>query len=83
VDDTEGAPDGMKLDARGNLWTTGPGGIWVLDPSGEPLGVVEIPEIPSNLNWAGSDWQILYITACTSLYRLRTQVAGNKLSYMG
>lgn len=78
----EGAPDGMKCDERGNVWVTGPGGIWVLDPEGTRLGVVEVPEIVANLNWGGPDWRELYITASTSLYRLRTAVAGNHVAYM-
>lgn len=78
-----GSPDGMKLDELGNLYATGPGGIWVITPQGEPLGVIHIPEGPSNLNWGGPDWRTLYVTATTSIYRIRMRVAGNKLPYMG
>ncbi|MBI2940231.1 MAG: SMP-30/gluconolactonase/LRE family protein [Chloroflexi bacterium] len=77
-----GMPDGMKLDERGNLYCTGPGGIWVISPAGTALGRIELPEIPSNLNWGELDWKTLYVTACTSIYRLQAKVAGNSLVYM-
>jgi gluconolactonase len=78
----KGAPDGMKLDERGNLYATGPGGVWIVDPSGAPLGLIEMPEVPSNLNWAGDDWRTLYVTAQTSVYRIRVKVTGNRVVYM-
>jgi gluconolactonase len=75
-----GLPDGMKIDSRGNIWATGPGGIWVFTPDATPLGVIKLPEQPANCAW-GDDWQTLYITAETSLYRLKTSVTGQKLVY--
>ena len=78
-----GNPDGLKVDALGNVWATGPGGIWAIDPSGAPLATVAIPEGPSNLNWGDADRKTLYITACSSVYRLRTKVAGNQVPGMG
>lgn len=77
-----GVPDGMKRDAQGNIWVTGPGGIWVFDPAGTKLGMVEVPEVAANLNWGGADWSDLYITASTSLYRLALAVSGSRSSYM-
>jgi len=77
-----GVPDGMKLDERGNLYVTGPGGIWIITPQGEPLGVIRLPEGASNLNWGGTDWRTLYITATTSIYRIPMRVGGNKVPYM-
>jgi gluconolactonase len=71
-----GAPDGLKVDAHGNVFCTGPGGIWVLSPDAEPLGLICLPEQPSNLNWAGPARSALYVTACTSVYCLRTRTAG-------
>ena len=71
-----GAGDGMKVDTQGNLYTTGPGGLWVYDPSGALLGRIRPPEPPSNMAWGDADWQGLYITARTSLYKVRMQVAG-------
>jgi gluconolactonase len=75
-----GAPDGMKVDSRGNLWASGPGGIWVFSPEGKHLGTIKMPEIPSNCAW-GDDWKSLYITARTSLYRIKLAVAGEKQFY--
>jgi gluconolactonase len=78
----EGIPDGMKIDERGNIYVTGPGGIWVISPDAEHLGVIEVPENTGNLNWGGDDWKELYIPSTTSVYRIRMKVAGNRLSYM-
>ena len=77
----EGIPDGMKCDERGNIWVTGPGGVWVISPQAEHLGVVEVPENVGNLGWGGSDWKDLYMPSSTSLYRVRTKVASAKLPY--
>jgi gluconolactonase len=74
--------DGMKLDEQGNIYVTGPDGVWIISPDGEHLGTIEIPEPVGNLNWGGDDWQTLYIPASTSVYRVRTKVAGNRLGYM-
>jgi gluconolactonase len=74
--------DGMKLDERGNIWVTGPGGVWVFSPEGEHVGVLEVPENVGNLNWGGPDWSWLFIPASTSLYRVKTKVSGNRLHYM-
>ncbi len=72
----EGVPDGMKLDEKGNIFVTGPGGIWVWNPAGRHLGTIIMPEQPANLAWGDKDYGNLYITATTSVYRLRTQVRG-------
>lgn len=77
-----GVPDGMKCDDRGNVWITGPGGVWVFDPAGVLLGEVELPEVTANLNWGGPGWSELYLTASTSVFRLKTLVAGSPVSYM-
>ena len=68
-----GVPDGMKVDAAGNIFCTGPGGIWVCRPSGELLGRIVVPELPANVAWGGEDWSTLFITARTSVYRIRTK----------
>ena len=75
-EEAPGAVDGMKLDTLGNLYTTGPGGLWVYDPSGTLLGRIRPPEPPSNLAWGDADWKGLYMTARTSLYKLRLNVPG-------
>ena len=74
--------DGMKLDERGNIWVTGPKGVWVFNPEGEQLGVVEVPENVGNINWGGPDWSWLFIPATTSMYRVQTKVSPNRLPYM-
>jgi gluconolactonase len=76
----EGLPDGMKIDTLGNIWTTGPGGIWVLTPQGKHIGTIKPPEQPANCAW-GEDGKTLFITANTGLYRLRTSILGQKLVY--
>jgi gluconolactonase len=78
-DPARGAPDGMECDERGNVWTTGPGGIWVVSPSGEVLGVVETPEVAGSLAWGGPDLRSLFLTCKTSLYVVDTLVAGARL----
>jgi gluconolactonase len=78
----QGVPDGMKCDELGNIFVTGPGGVWIISPQGEYIGLVEVPEIAANLNWGGKKWSTLYITASTSVYRVEMRVKGNKLSYM-
>jgi len=72
----DGVPDGMRVDVKGNLYVTGPKGIWVWDADGRHLGTIELPEQPANLNWGGPDYQTLYITATTSVYKMRTKVRG-------
>jgi sugar lactone lactonase YvrE len=71
-----GAPDGMKVDTDGRVYCTGPGGIWVFDPSGVRIGVLPVPELARNLAFGGSDMSTLYITAGESLYSLDTKVRG-------
>jgi gluconolactonase len=69
--EAEGAIDGIKVDPDGNLYVCGPGGIWVLSPWAEHLGTLHLPEAPHNLAWGDADGRTLYITALTSVYRLR------------
>jgi gluconolactonase len=72
----EGVPDGMRVDMGGNIFVTGPKGIWVWDSEGHHLGTIEMPEQPANLVWGDADYQTLYITATTSVYKLRTKAKG-------
>jgi len=72
----DGVPDGIKVDKKGNLYVTGPKGIWVWDTQGHHLGTIVVPEQPANLAWGDSDYRTLYITATTSVYRLRTKAQG-------
>lgn len=71
-----GAPDGMKVDVEGNVYVTGPGGLWVLAPDGEPVAVLHCPEFVGNFCFGGSDSRWLYLTASTSVYRLPVGIAG-------
>jgi gluconolactonase len=70
-----GVPDGLKVDVRGNVFCTGPGGVWVCRPDGALLGRIILPELPANLAW-GEDGSVLYLTARTSVYRLATLTRG-------
>lgn len=72
----EGAGDGMRVDEEGNLWVTGPDGVWIFSPKGELLGRLRLPEVPANLCFGGPDHKHLFLTARTSVYLLRTQVRG-------
>jgi gluconolactonase len=74
--------DGIKCDARGNVWVTGPDGIWIHSPEGEHLGTVELPEQPANLNWGGEEWRTLFVTASASVYRIETLVGAAHVPYM-
>jgi gluconolactonase len=72
----EDAIDGIKVDVAGNLYVCGPGGVWVLSPAGEKLGLLGLPEDPHNLAWGDADARALYITALTSVYRIRLGIPG-------
>ena len=77
-----GIVDGMKCDERGNIYVTGPRGIWVLSPAAELLGVLRMPEHAGNLNWGGAKWDELYCACSTSIYRIKLKVRGNPVAYM-
>ena len=72
----DGVPDGIKVDKNGNLFVTGPKGIWVWDAKGNHLGTIAMPEQPANLAWGDKDYHTLYITATTSVYKLETKTTG-------
>ncbi len=75
-----GVPDGMKVDVRGNVYSTGAGGVWVFSPEGNLQVLIEVPETPTNLAWGDGDGKTLYITANKSVYRIRLNVAGVRFS---
>jgi gluconolactonase len=70
-----GVPDGLKVDLKGNVFCTGPGGVWVCRADGTLLGRVILPELPANLAWGG-DGSVLFVTARTSVYRIQTRTRG-------
>ena len=72
----EDAWDGMKIDVRGNLYLSGPDGLWIISPEGNHLGTIVGPEHPHNLSWGGEDHKTLYLAAQTGLYRLAVNVPG-------
>ena len=73
-----GVPDGLKVDEQGNVFSTGPGGVWVCRADGTFLGRIIVPELPANLAW-GEDSSVLFFTARTSVYRLQTRTRGTIL----
>jgi gluconolactonase len=75
-DKSPGSPDGIKVDEAGNLYGAGPGGVWVISPAGKHLATIPIPERVSNLAWGDKDGKTLYITASTSVYRIRLNIPG-------
>jgi gluconolactonase len=75
-DQSAGVPDGMKVDQEGNVYSTGPSGVWIFDAEGKHLGTIKPPEVPANIHWGDGDAKTLYITARTGLYRIRLNIAG-------
>jgi gluconolactonase len=72
----EDALDGLKIDQRGNLYVSGPGGLWVISPAGKPLGTVIPPKHPHNFTWGGADGKTLYMTARNAIYRMTFNIPG-------
>jgi Gluconolactonase len=72
----EDAIDGLKVDQEGNMYVSGPGGLWIISPTGTHLGTIAGPEHPHNFAWGGADGKTLYLTAQTGLYRIRLNVPG-------
>jgi gluconolactonase len=72
----EDALDGVKVDRQGNIYVSGPGGLWILSAGGKHLGTIHGPEHPHNMAWGDEDGRGLYLTAQTGLYRIRLNVPG-------
>ena len=72
-----GGGDGMSIDAKGNLYITSTLGIQVFDPTGKALGIITLPEQPSNCTFGGSENNTLYVTARTSLYTVPMEAKGH------
>jgi gluconolactonase len=76
---SEGNLDGMECDALGNIWTSGPGGVWVIDPSGEKIGAIRTPEICGSVVFGGPDMTTLFLTTSKSVHLIETRVQGAPL----
>jgi gluconolactonase len=72
----QGAPDGMKVDENGNVYSAGPGGVWIFSPAGKHLATIAVPETVGNLAWGDSDHKTLYICASSSVYRIQLRIQG-------
>jgi gluconolactonase len=72
----EEALDGLKVDRQGNVYSSGPGGVWILSPGGKHLGTIQADELPANMAWGDADGKTLYLAARSGIYRLRTSVGG-------
>jgi gluconolactonase len=72
----DGVPDGMRVDLNGNIFVTGPKGVWVWDADGHHLGTIAMPEQPANLTWGDAGYGTLYITATHGVYKLETKARG-------
>ena len=75
----DGVPDGMKVDAEGRVYCTGPEGVWVFEASGQHLGTIRLPEIPANCAWGGPDHRTMLFTARTSVYSMRMKTPGTRI----
>ena len=75
-EETDGVPDGMKVDVEGRVFCTGPGGTWVFARDGTRIGIIRTPEIPANLVFGGPDLKTLFFTARTSVYTLQAKTPG-------
>jgi len=71
-----GVPDGIRVDVHGNVYCTGPGGVWVWDAEANHIGTVLLPESTANFNWGGPDYNMIYFASRTSVYRLQTTTRG-------
>ncbi len=81
ADGTNGVPDGMKVDAAGRVFCTGTGGVWVFEPDGTRIGIIEMPEVCANVAFGGPDLCTLFLTASTSIYTVRVKTPGLPLPF--
>jgi len=75
-DPAPGITDGLKVDVKGNVWETAPGGVWIISPEGKHLGTIRTPELAANVEFGDPDHKTLYIAARTSIYKMRVNVPG-------
>jgi gluconolactonase len=76
VDKAPGNPDGIKVDTKGNVYESGPGGIWIVSPEGKRLGTILVPEIVANLEFGDADYKTVYIAAREGIYKIRVNTPG-------
>jgi len=76
MDPADGGPDGLRVDKQGNIYGSGPGGVWIISPEGKHIGTIKVPERVSNVAWGDTDGKTLYITASTSVYRVKLKIPG-------
>lgn len=79
ADHRPGGPDGMKVDVEGNIYSAGPGGVWILSSEGKPLGTIVMPGRVANVAWGGDDRKTLYITGSEGIFRVHLKIAGEPL----
>jgi gluconolactonase len=75
-DRRDGGPDGIKVDRVGNVYGSGPGGVWIFSPEGRHLATIVLPERASNVTWGGRDGRSLFVTASSSVYQIDLKVPG-------
>ena len=76
TDPADGGPDGLRVDKEGNIYGSGPGGVWIISAEGKHIGTIKVPERVSNVAWGDADGKTLYITASTSIFRIRLRISG-------
>jgi gluconolactonase len=75
-DPAPGVPDGLRVDKKGNIYSSGPGGVWIITPEGKHIGTIKVPEVVSNVAWGDKDGKTLYITASTTIFRIKLKAVG-------
>lgn len=75
-DPAPGGPDGIRVDQEGNVYGSGPGGVWIISSGGKHLGTIKVPERVSNVAWGDAEGRTLYITASASVYRIKLNASG-------
>ncbi len=71
-----GITDGLRVDSKGNLYETAPGGVWIISPEGKHIGTIRTPELAANVEFGDADRKTLYIAARTGIYKIRVKTPG-------